>query len=247
MNEEERKGESMRPHTTLFLLTSIDGKISTGVDFSKDFDKDIPNMKYASVGLQHYYDVEATTTLWSINSGKVMRKMFDQKVVCESNIYDNTNPNTVSCEVNFVIFDNSHLNRSTILWLCKRAWPAKCVILSSTEHIASKLNKHNTKSKGWEQFENLEFYEYSSLNDAFEYLSNNFDCKDVTIQTGCTLNAEFIKKELIDSIDIVIAPFIVGNNATNMVGTLSIPTEFTITSMDNLGDSYVRLRYNRVN
>lgn len=236
----------MRPHTTLFLLTSIDGKISTGVDFSKDFDKDIPNMKYASIGLQHYYDVEATTTLWSINSGKVMKKMFDQKIVCEFNIYDNTNPNTESCGVNFVIFDNSHLNKSIILWLCKRAWPAKCVILSSTEHIASKLNEYNTESKGWEHFENLKFYKYSSLNDAFEYLSNNFDCKDVTIQTGCTLNAEFIKKGLIDSIDIVIAPFIVGNNATNMVGTLSIPTEFTITSMDNLGDSYVRLIYNRV-
>ena len=242
----------MRLHTTMFLLTSIDGKISTGTDFTKDFDKDIPNMKYASKGLEHYYEAEKTTSIWSINSGAVMKKMYDQNITCRSRIFDDDVENIAnkSLDVNFIIFDNSHLNEDHILWLCKKAWPAKCVIFYSKQHIALDIyNKsHNMLKRphGWEEYENLEVYCYSSLEDAFNFLNEHYHCTEVTIQTGCTLNAEFLKRGLVDSLDLVVAPFVVGSNAINMVGELKIPTEFKLDSVENLGDSYVRIKYDKI-
>lgn len=45
------------PITTLFMLTSIDGKISTGSSDERDFDKDLPNIKGAGEGLGQYYEL----------------------------------------------------------------------------------------------------------------------------------------------------------------------------------------------
>lgn len=60
-----------RPVTTLFMLMSVDGKISPGVTDDLDFDKDLPHIAGVKAGLQQYYDVEQTTDLWSLNSGRV--------------------------------------------------------------------------------------------------------------------------------------------------------------------------------
>lgn len=66
----------MKPYVTLFMLSSVDGKISTGSGDTLDFDKDLPNIGGdVSKGLYQYYDIEQTTDLWSLNSGRVMNKM----------------------------------------------------------------------------------------------------------------------------------------------------------------------------
>ena len=39
------------PITTLFMLTSVDGKISTGHVDDRDFDKDLPNVSGIAEGL----------------------------------------------------------------------------------------------------------------------------------------------------------------------------------------------------
>ena len=64
-----------RPITTLFMLMSVDGKISTGATDDLDFDKDLPHIPGVKEGLQQYYDIEQTTDLWSLNSGRVQAKM----------------------------------------------------------------------------------------------------------------------------------------------------------------------------
>jgi len=64
-----------RPITTLYMLVSLDGKISTGITDDLDFDKDFPNINGLKEGLQQYYDIEQTTDLWSMNSGRVQEKM----------------------------------------------------------------------------------------------------------------------------------------------------------------------------
>ncbi len=48
----------MRPITTLFMLMSLDGKISTGASDSLDMDKDLPIIDGLKEGLQQYYDIE---------------------------------------------------------------------------------------------------------------------------------------------------------------------------------------------
>lgn len=63
-----------RPITTLFMLMSVDGKITTGSSDHLDFDQDLPHIHGCWEGLQQYYDIEQTTDLWSLNSGRVQAK-----------------------------------------------------------------------------------------------------------------------------------------------------------------------------
>ena len=66
---------SKRPITTLFMLTSVDGKISTGATDELDVDRDFPKLPGVREGLNQYYEIEQTTDLWSLNTGRVQAKM----------------------------------------------------------------------------------------------------------------------------------------------------------------------------
>ena len=54
--------------TTLFMLMSVDGKISTGAVDELDVDRDFPRINGVKEGLYQYYEIEKTTDLWSLNS-----------------------------------------------------------------------------------------------------------------------------------------------------------------------------------
>ena len=58
-----------RPITTLFMLMSVDGKISTGATDELDVDKDFPKIAGVCEGLHQYYEIEQTTDLWSRKNG----------------------------------------------------------------------------------------------------------------------------------------------------------------------------------
>ena len=45
-----------RPFTTLFMLMSVDGKISTGATDKLDVDKDFPKISGLKEGLSQYYE-----------------------------------------------------------------------------------------------------------------------------------------------------------------------------------------------
>ena len=64
-----------RPLTTLFLIESLDGKISTGSGSELDVDKDYPHILGVKEGLFQYYDIEKTTDLVSFNTGLVQAKV----------------------------------------------------------------------------------------------------------------------------------------------------------------------------
>lgn len=50
-----------RPITTLFMLMSVDGKISTGAADCLDVDADFPKIDGVRQGLHQYYEIEQTT------------------------------------------------------------------------------------------------------------------------------------------------------------------------------------------
>lgn len=52
-----------RPITTLYMLSSVDGKISTGTTDIMDVDKDFPKIAGLKEGLHQYYEIEQTTDL----------------------------------------------------------------------------------------------------------------------------------------------------------------------------------------
>lgn len=64
-----------KPITTLFMLMSVDGKISTGNNDERDFDKDLPGVAGVGDGLDQYYELEQKTDLFSFNTGRVMAKV----------------------------------------------------------------------------------------------------------------------------------------------------------------------------
>ena len=62
---------SDRPLTTIFLLVSADGKISTGDTNEMDVDQDYPQFPGGKEGLQKYYDLKTKTDQFSMNTGRV--------------------------------------------------------------------------------------------------------------------------------------------------------------------------------
>ena len=98
-----------RPITTLSMLESVDGKISTGANDSLDVDADFPKISGLKEGLPQYYDIEQTTDLWSFNTGRVQAKLG----VNEKEMPQKT-------PVSFVLLDNTHLTEHGVEYFCAK-------------------------------------------------------------------------------------------------------------------------------
>ena len=120
-----------RPVTTLFMLMSLDGKISTGALDALDVDKDFPKISGLKEGLHQYYEIEQTTDLWSFNTGRVQEKMG----VNEKPFPDKT-------PVSFVLLDNSHLTEHGLKYFCKKS-KEFVLITSNKNHPAYNVKESN--------------------------------------------------------------------------------------------------------
>jgi 2,5-diamino-6-(ribosylamino)-4(3H)-pyrimidinone 5'-phosphate reductase len=220
-----------RPVTTLFMLSSVDGKISTGASETLDVDSDYTKIDGVKEGLHQYYEIEQTTDLWSLNSGRVQAKI---------GVNEKAMPEKTS--VSFVIIDNNHLNENGIRYFCSLS--KKFVLVTTNhEHPAYTLKEDNLY---------IIYQEQLNLKEMMEVLSEKFKCDRITIQSGGTLNGLFLRDKLFDYVDIVMAPILVGGKRT---ATLIDGESITRTSeLESLGvlslelcevleNSYIRLRY----
>ena len=220
-----------RPTTTLFLLTSVDGKISTVACDALDFDRDLPLLAGVGEGLHQYYEIEQTTDLWSLNSGRVMAK-----------IGANVRELPPKSPVSFVIIDNAHLSEAGVRFLC--AWAKELVLVTvNPSHPALSLDIKNL---------HVILQKTLSLSAMLESLYADFDCDRITIQSGGTLNSLFLREELIDFVDIVVAPLLVGGKDTStLIDGKSLMTQEELLGLGVLKlqdctvleNSYLRLRY----
>ena len=220
-----------RPITTLFMLSSLDGKISTGDNDSLDFDADLPYVDGVKEGLHQYYEIEQTTDLWSLNSGRVQVKIgANEKEMPEKT------------PVSFVIVDNTHLNEHGVRYFCARS-DKFVLVTSNPDHPAYSVNEDNLY---------VIFQDRLSLSDALERLYAEFGCERLTIQSGGTLNGMFLREKLIDFVDIVVAPVLVGGkNTSTLIDGEGIKSPNELSSLGvlklieakPLEDSYLRLRY----
>ncbi len=180
------------------MLQSVDGKISTGDVDIRDADKDFPKIKGIKEGLHQYYDIEKTTDMFSLNTGKVMAK-----------IGVNTRKgNPEKMPGSFVINDSKlHLPKKGIEYLTK--WTKKIYIVTSNkQHPAFKMT----------HLEDLEILYYPSkinFKNLFSKLKTEYNVKRLTIQSGGTLNAEFIRQGLVDYLSVVVAPCLIGGKDTS--------------------------------
>ena len=220
-----------RPVTTLFMLMSLDGKISPGSTDDLDVDKDFKNIEGLKQGLHQYYEIEQTTDLWSFNTGRVQAKMG----VNEKPLPDKT-------PVSFVLLDNTHLTKHGISYFCALS-DQFVLITSNPAHPAFGMKQDNL---------HIIFQQKQDLRDALVKLKEEYGCERLTIQSGGTVNSLFVREKLIDYVDIVIAPVLVGGKDTStLIDGESLKMESELSKLgvlklvDNvsLDDSYVRLRY----
>ena len=223
-----------RPITTLFMLESLDGKISSGANDNLDADKDFPKIDGVKEGLHQYYELEQETDFFSLNTGRVMAKI---------GVNDKKEYHNKIDAVTFVIIDNKpHLNENGIDYLCH--WVGKVILVTTNkEHPA-----FNTR------YENLDIllYDELDLNTLLEDLYSKYNAERLTIQSGGTLNGLFVRNKLIDYVNIVIAPILVGGrDVPTLVDGESINDESELNKLlplkllecNKLENSYIELKY----
>ena len=223
--------EMNRPVTTLFMLMSVDGKISTGATDDLDVDKDFSQIAGLSEGLHQYYEIEQTTDLWSLNSGRVQAKMGV-----------NVKKMPKKTPVSFVIIDNKHLNEHGIKYFCALS-KMFVLITSNAKHPAFNVEEDNF---------HIICQKELSLKDALVKLKSEYGCERITIQTGGTLNGLFLREKLFDYVDIVVAPVLIGGKDTStLIDGKSLISQKELSNLGVLKlqeclileDSYLRLRY----
>lgn len=225
-----------RPVTTLFMLESLDGKISSGSSDALDVDKDFCRIDGVKEGLHQYYELEQETDLFSLNTGRVLAKI---------GVNDKKKYHDKIDVVTFVIIDNKpHLNENGIDYLCH--WVGKVLLVTTNKnHIAYSIK---------EKYDNLEilYYETLDLKQFLEDLYSKYNAKNLTIQSGGTLNGMFVRNKLIDFVNIIIAPIIVGGkDVATLVDGESIINENELNKLmplellecNKLEDSYIQLKY----
>ncbi|RZT02224.1 dihydrofolate reductase family protein [Cuneatibacter caecimuris] len=220
-----------RPITTLFMLMSVDGKISTGASDELDVDKDFPGIPGVKEGLYQYYELERKTDLWSFNTGRVQEKIGVNKKEFPS-----------KSPVSFVILDNHHLTEHGVRYFC--AWSKRFVLITQNpEHPAFSITD-----------ENLHIIKQDTLDleGAFKELNEDYRCERITIQSGGTLNGLFLRNKMIDYIDLVVAPVLIGGKDTSTlidgdsitsIEDLNLLGVLQLEKCETLNDSYIRLRY----
>lgn len=220
-----------RPITTLFMLMSVDGKISTGATDEMDVDWDFPRITGLKEGLYQYYDIEQTTDLWSLNTGRVQAKMGA-----------NTKELPAKTPVSFVLLDNHHLNEHGVRYFCARSRQF-VLITTNPDHPAFSVSAENL---------HIVFQETLSLADALSTLKKDFGCDRLTIQSGGTVNCLFLREKLFDFVDIVVAPALIGGKDTaTLIDGRSLRSKDELSQLgvlrlieaSQLRGSYVRLRY----
>lgn len=213
------------------MLMSVDGKISKGATDNLDVDKDFPKIAGVREGLHQYYEIEQTTDLWSLNSGRVQDKM---------GVNTKEIPNKTS--IFFVVIDNSHLTEHGIRYFCALS-KEFVLITSNTDHPAFRVDEDNL---------HIICQNELFLRDALVKLKLEFGCQRLTIQSGGTLNGLFLREKLFDYIDIVIAPILIGGKDTaTLIDGASLLSEGELPQLGVLKlqqstvlkNSYLRLRY----
>ena len=220
-----------RPVTTLFMLMSVDGKISTGATDELDVDRDFPKIDGVREGLRQYYDIEQTTDLWTFNTGRVQAKMGV-----------NEKPLPEKTPVSFVIYDNRHLDENGVRYFCAKS-KEFVLITTNPMHPAFSVKEDNLRIIRQERLD---------LTAALTVLGEEYGCARLTVQSGGTVNSLLLREKLFDYVDIVVAPVLVGGKDTStLIDGRSLMSSDELSGLGvlklieckALEDSYVRLRY----
>ena len=226
---------SDRAVTTLFMLTSLDGKISSGSTDINDSDRDFCRIDGVKEGLHQYYEIEQTTDLFSLNTGRTMAKI-------GVNDPDMPQRHTVA---SFIIIDSRpHLTEQGVKYICN--WAKELILVTTNKN-------HPALTMGIKP-DNLHVLVYDRIDFPvlFADIKSKFGADRVTVQSGGTMNGRMIRRKVIDYVHIVIAPLIVGGrDVATLVDGESITSPdmldklapMTLLECNRLENSYIELKY----
>jgi len=230
-----------RPVTTLFMLMSVDGKISTGNIDDRDVDRDFPRISGIKEGLKQYYDIEKTINFISMNTGRVMQKVGANDWM--------KNPNLPNLDLSFILIDNKpHLENTGIEYFVKK-----------TKFIYLVTNNKEHPAFQYKDNENIAILYYEDkidFRDLFYQLKNKYGIESMAIQSGGTLNSTLLREKLIDKLSIVITPALIGGKETStLIDGESLQTfddlknikALKLIENKTLNDSYINLTYEVIN
>ncbi len=222
----------MLPVTTLFMLMSLDGKISTGALDERDFDKDLPTIPGVAEGLDQYYGLEEQTDRYSLNTGRVLAKVG----------WNDAKTDIRRLPVSFIVVDNTHLTRRGVRNLVDRA-ERLIVVTSNPRHPA--VHVEDARLDIMDAGGSVDFAQL------FGELARR-GVQQLTVQSGGTLNATLVRSVLINYVSVVIAPVLVGGNSTptlvdgppvNGQDELALLRPLKLLDVERLNHSYLHLRY----
>ena len=144
--------------------------------------------------------------------------------------------------VSFVLLDNSHLNEHGVRYFCTK----------SKQFVLITTNKNHPAFHVKEENLHIIFQEKLSLKAALMILKEQFGCDRLTIQSGGTVNALFLREKLFNFVDVVVAPVLIGGkDTTTLIDGHSLQSRDELNQLGvlrlieatPLQDSYLRLRY----
>lgn len=230
-----------RVETTLYLLMSVDGKITSGENDELDSDKDWKRIRGVKEGLRQYYKLEESIALNSLNTGRVMAKV---GVNSRAEIPEKDDRLTF-----FIVDRKPHLNENGVRYLAQRVGRL-FIVTNNPSHPAFSLKS---------TYDNLEVIYYAEdidLPNLLERMKQQYGYEQLTIESGGTLNAVFLRQRLIDHVVLVVAPLLVGGKATSsLIDGQSLQTADDLLNLkalklvrcEVLQDSYLRLEYDVIN
>lgn len=229
-----------RAETTLCLVISLDGKITTGSTDNLDSELDWRRVVGVKEGFAQYHEIEYSLGPNYLNSGRVLEKVgFNDKTGVPKKE-----------PLKFVVIDRKpHLNRNSVTYLSN--WLEKLFIVTDNpNHPAFELR--NVR-------QNIEAIYYENeidFTDLLVRLRREHGIEKITIESGGSLNALFFRNGVVDHLKIVVAPLIVGGKDTpSMVDGFSLTDQsqlhmlkaLKLKKCTELENSYLLLEYDVVN
>lgn len=230
-----------RVETTLFLLMSVDGKITSGESDNLDSDRDWKRIRGVKEGLQQYYHHEWAIAANSLNTGRVMAKI---------GINSRRERPKKDEHLTFFIVDRKpHLNQNGVKYLAQ--WVGKLFIVTDNPgHPAFGLRSRHKNIQ-------VIFYKGEvNFPDLFVRIRQEYGVEHLVIESGGTLNSVLVRQGLIDHVCIVVAPLLVGGHATSsLMDGYSLRTGQELVNLKALKlikcrmleHSYLRLEYDVIN
>ncbi|MBU7012581.1 MAG: dihydrofolate reductase family protein [Theionarchaea archaeon] len=230
-----------RVETTLLLLMSVDGKITSGETDNLNSDRDWKRMRGVKEGINQYYEIEWSIAVNSLSTGRIMEKI---GINSRTEIPEKDNRLTF-----FIIDRKPHLNENGVRYVAQ--WVGRLFIVTNNpSHPAFALKSD------YENVEVILYPEDIDLKDLLRKMKQTYGIEHLTIETGGTLNAVLLQQGLIDHVMVIVAPLLVwGRNTSSLIDGPSLRTEEDLVNLkalklvkcEVLEGSYLLLEYDVIN